>query len=522
MDAVASNIRTTIGMYWEGDRSHVKSRYETLFPPPIDSPSPPGDEPSSVEGEISTADDLIGNRDSTFDKALSVAKFSEPISSVFREVWSRTSLLDRPVALHHLIAGINGAWSIAYAFEGIANSFGVWAASHAIHAIHPTESFPIAIEPTWYRLKMIFRILGIEYEEEGSSVPIDVAGRVSDAIAVFNDKGGWEPWETWAMVYDLGPRLLPDPTPYPTDVPPRIWIVSAGDAEDFVAADRHENSDIVDWCINAKAKRGDIAIMYNLAPRSAITAVYRCYSDAYFDPFQPKWWTGGRGELTDCIQIPHVSIKEMKADAELRNWGLVKRSFVGMLQVEVPSSIWTRLTELISSKDAAIGEFLGRYTVADGGVRSIANVGENLSEKEVEDTLVLPLLNKLGWSMRSNLSRQHEIDIKVGSGKPKRVRADFVGFRDALGSEALLVVETKARIRTDGDLAAAREQCESYSGKLRCRRFAVAAPEGLWIYEMSFPGYSSPLAQIQLDRDVSPVTLQKVTSLLAYDALVQS
>jgi hypothetical protein len=137
----------------------------------------------------------------------------------------------------------------------------------------------------------------------------------------------------------------------------------------------------------------------------------------------------------------------------------------------------------------------------------------------VEDTLVLPLLKALGWDTKVNLVRQYEMDIKVGSGRPKRVRADFVGFKDALGSESLFVLETKCRIRTDAELSSAVEQCESYAGKLRCSRFAVAAPEGLWAYQMNFPGYSIPLAHVPLQREVSPLEMQKLSPLLAYDSL---
>ena len=523
MEAVAANIRTTIAMYWEGDRSNVRERYDELFPPPVDGPPPTGPESEDsrplTDREVS-AEDVVTTWGATFEEVIRVAGLSESIAKVLRDVWTQTALPDRPIALHHLIAGINGEWSIAYAFEGIANSFGIWAATHVLHAIHPSESFPLAIEPTYYRLRLIFRILGIDVDDRGESTPIAIAGRISDAIAVFNAEGNWEPWQTWAMVYDLGPRLLPDPAPYSIDVQPKFWIVSGGDTADFEAADRHSNSEIVDWCINSKAKRGDIALMYHLAPRSAFVGVYRCYSDAYHDPFQPRWWTGGRGELTDCIQIPSISAKEMRIDPVLKDWGLVKRSFVGMLQVEVPPPVWNRLKQLISQKDVAIGELLDRYMTASGGVHSIATIGEHLSEKEVEDTLVLPLLKLLGWNLQSNLVRQHEMDIKIGSGRPKRVRADFVGFRDALGSEALMVIETKAKVRTDAELSAAREQCESYAGKLRCRRFAVAAPEGLWVYEMNFPGYSTPLAQIHLQRDVAPPALQKATALLAFSALM--
>ena len=65
------------------------------------------------------------------------------------------------------------------------------------------------------------------------------------------------------------------------------------------------------------------------------------------------------------------------------------------------------------------------------------------------------------------------------------------------------MLESKRRIRSDEELRTAIEQCESYAGKLRCTRFAVAAPEGLWIYTLNFPGQSSQLAYLLLSGERS-------------------
>jgi len=527
MEAVTVNVRQTIAMYWEADRSVVKARYDALFPKRNgeDSPAPAdsGAAPSAEEDpphHSPPSKDWETRWDTEFRDAVKGMGFSDRIVREFLERWDALEGDWRLVALHHFLTANDAGWSVPYTLEGLINDFGVWAATHALHSIVPETQFPIDIDLTYRRLKLILRILGITYGDGDELLPVDVATNISGAVAEFNKRNGWEPWQTWAMVYDLGPRLLPDPAPYPTDAPPKVWVISANKPSgDFEECDGHLNSEVYSWCINSKAKRGDIALMYHLAPRSAIVGLYRCYSDAYADPLRPSWWTGGRGELTDRIAIPWITMKEMKQDPILKDWGLVKRNFVGMLQLEVLPDAWNRIKELVASKDPDVGRFLDRYATSAGGVHSIAAIGEDISEEAVEDTLVLPLLQALGWDIRVNLSRQHEMDIKIGSGKPKRVRADFVGFRDALGSEALMVVETKCGIRNDTELTSAVEQCESYAGKLRCPRFAVAAPEGLWIYQMNFPGNSIQLAHVPLQRQVSPITMQKIMPLLGFCSL---
>lgn len=142
-----------------------------------------------------------------------------------------------------------------------------------------------------------------------------------------------------------------------------------------------------------------------------------------------------------------------------------------------------------------------------------------MSEKEVEDTMVVPLLQRLGWDLVRTVRRQHEMEIKIGAGRPQPVRADFVGYRDALGSDSLLVIETKRKIRSDTELRVAVEQCESYAGKLRCSRFAIAAPEGFWVYHLKFPGQSTMLANVQLSRDIAPTAIEKLRPFIGYEAL---
>jgi hypothetical protein len=144
---------------------------------------------------------------------------------------------------------------------------------------------------------------------------------------------------------------------------------------------------------------------------------------------------------------------------------------------------------------------------------------DGLSEEQFENQMVVPLLERLGWDMARTIRRQQEMEVKIGSGRPKKVRADFVGFRDALGSDALLVIESKRHVRSDFELSEAVEQCESYAGKLRCSRFAIAAPEGLWVFDLRFPGQSHQRDFVSINNVVGNETLEKLNPLIGFAAL---
>jgi len=73
-------------------------------------------------------------------------------------------------------------------------------------------------------------------------------------------------------------------------------------------------------------------------------------------------------------------------------------------------------------------------------------------------------------------------------------------------------------MRSAKELRTAIEQCESYAGKLRCTRFAIAAPEGLWIYTLNYSGQSSQLAYLPFQSEISPAMVEKLKPLIGFNA----
>jgi hypothetical protein len=436
-----------------------------------------------------------------------------------KDRWENLEPHGKVVALHHLDTAGREWCSNVYQTEGLLMFFGEHIASHIMHQWFPDKVFPLYSQGDleYDQLRIIFRILGIQCKEKEERHPFEILLDIGEAAETFRVRHKLEPWQVWALVYDLGLRLLPPLAPYPQENPPRIWVVAGNEpGGDFETVDKDKPTDIHGWTINKKARRGDLALMYLLRPRSAIVAVYRCASDAFRDPFM-QYWTGHRVQITDKIAIPWLTLNEMKTDPVLRDWCMVKCFFNNCLRVEVTPIIWERIKEIIREKEPKIGSDLDQYVVATSGVRMI--VEDGLSEEEFENRTVVPLLEKIGWDMARTVRRQHEMDVKVGSGRPKRVRADFVGYRDAFGSDVLLVIESKRHVRSDSELSIAVEQCESYAGKLRCGRFAVAAPEGIWVFDLKFPGQSEKRAFVAVNAVRDNEAIEKLKPLIGYAPL---
>jgi hypothetical protein len=443
---------------------------------------------------------------------------SKSIREMILSRWHAFNYRSKIIAGNYLALVADSKELDLHALEGLVQYFGIEGASHFCHYIYPESVFPISQETSYSQLKAIFTAIGIEFEDDDSIKSFDVWLNISNAMFDFAETNNLDVWQSWATVYDLGPRLLPNPGPYPTDQPQRIWIVATNNSlGEFADIDAHGSENVGTWAINKNARRGDLALMYCVTPRSAIVSVYRVACDAHFDPF--GGWNGYRAELTDKISIPWMRLAEMKTDPLLKDWGLIKCNFQGLLNHEVPSEVWQQLKVLVKVKDQAASERLEQYANAAEGVRMIKVSGETWNETEVEEKLIIPVLQALGWEIGKTLDRQVEMSIKVGSGKPRKVRADFVGYKSALGSDATFVLETKRHISNAAELKLAIEQAESYAGKLRCTRFAVGAPEGFWIFQLQFPGQSVQMAEITLDADIAHVDISKLKGLLGYELL---
>ena len=520
--AGSENIDQIISLYWEPGRASVQKQYDALFNREEGSPQP--DSPDAEEAptaEVHGSEEELGPFD---DKALEsdlednfkALRLTPDIAQKAKDRWQNLNPSGKVVALHQLDCAGTEWCSNVYQTEGLLMFFDEHIASHIMHQWFPDKVFPIYShgDLDYNQMRMIFRILGIQCKDNEDRLPFEILLDIGEAAEAFRVRHKLEPWQVWSLVYDLGPRLLPPPAPYPQENPPRIWVVAGNEpGGDFETVDKDTATDLHGWTINQKARRGDLALMYLLRPRSAIVAVYRCASDAFRDPFM-NYWTGHRVQITDKISIPWLTIKDMRADPILCDWAMVKCSFNNCLRLEVSPTIWNRIKELIQAKDSKIGGDLDQYVVATSGVRMI--VEDGLSEEEFENRTVVPLLERLGWDMARTVRRQHEMDVKVGSGRPKRVRADFVGYRDALGSDVLLVIESKRHVRSDSELSIAVEQCESYAGKLRCGRFAVAAPEGFWVFDLKFPGQSEKRTFVPINAGRDNETIEKLKPLIGY------
>lgn len=526
------DAKQLITLYFEADRSLLRKQYEDLFSVPDEQKD---DLTQDVEGESPSERKTFKNQpnnlsdeslDAEFRETLRLSGVSIDLCADLEERWNLFDTRSKVEALWNLDTLFSKEFTLDYSWEGITKFFTVHQSSGFLHALFSEEIFPLlsngSQELSYLNLRQILDQFGIQFDDSSKGLTdFEVWRNLSQAVQDFGATHELEPWQMISLVYDLGPRLLPQPGPYPIDPPPQVWVVATNDTlGEFEEIDEHGPEFCGTWAINRKAKRGDMALMYCVAPRSAIVSVYRIVEDAHRDPF--GGWTGYRAKIAEKIAIPWIKFSELKANPVLKEWKLVKGNFQGLLQVPVPAAMWQRLLEMIAERDPMTGERLIQFKDAGKGVREIKVGDEKWSEKEVEDQFVIPILQRIGWKVGSTLVQQVPMQIKVGSGKPKEVYADFVGYHGAFTSRALMVVEAKRKIGSTRDLQQAVEQAESYAGKQRCNLFAIAAPEGFWLYQLQFPTQSRQLHALEFSiADIEKIANQ-IAGVIGYDCLCSS
>jgi thioredoxin-like negative regulator of GroEL len=119
------------------------------------------------------------------------------------------------------------------------------------------------------------------------------------------------------------------------------------------------------------------------------------------------------------------------------------------------------------------------------------------TEQQLEDEVLLPMLERWGWSWR----RQEPCVVRAG-GRARRGVIDILAYT-GVAEGPLTLFENKRLIATDDDLRKAVEQARGYAQALELPTFVVADPGALWVYALR-DGVAAPagrFAGYELERD---------------------
>lgn len=259
--------------------------------------------------------------------------------------------------------------------------------------------------------------------------------------------------------------------------PTRIWLTGAS-KEDYKSALNEETSI---WAGNEETRRGDIVIIYALNPHSHIHSVWRAVEDGNINPFN---YYCNRITVSQKIEVPHVTSKELKEDEYMKNVSIVRKNLQGINGWELTIEDYNRLLFMFKQK--------GFDTSCLPAIeRPELNLDVELKvEKDVEEKLLIPLLEKLGYESNSDWSRQ----VVVKLGRKEKYIPDFVFFPKELSSSqvsAPFVIEAKYDMYNSSELRKAFDQGVSYARPLGSTFMGICDKKSLRIYKQSSQGLFS-------------------------------
>lgn len=100
-------------------------------------------------------------------------------------------------------------------------------------------------------------------------------------------------------------------------------------------------------------------------------------------------------------------------------------------------------------------------------------------EQAYEDAVIIPLLDAWGWPYRRQVVCPPHPSRPVARG-----RIDILAYHQAAGAP-LTLFEAKRQIASAVALQQASDQARSYAAALQLRSFVVAAPAGMWVYQLA-------------------------------------
>lgn len=212
----------------------------------------------------------------------------------------------------------------------------------------------------------------------------------------FRIENNLSPNELCAFLYDFAPNFIEKETeelPQPT----QAWFIGGlkGETEE-------ENSL---WQCNAETQKGDILVHYETSPISAITHIWRAKTYGVKDPFFHYY---ANSYLTQGMEIPKITLKELREDEYFSKHSLVRKSFQGVNGWAMTNEDYSELLRILKNKDFDISVLPTPYAPDTPKEISVKN------EKQVENQLLEHYLSEMGFEKGKDYIKQ--LSIRAGRG----------------------------------------------------------------------------------------------------------
>lgn len=337
--------------------------------------------------------------------------------------------------------------------------------------------FPDRFVPYYFKYNFnIFKSIAQEFSIGLAPIPKKSAyierlfyyADLCDALQEFRKKHEMTYYECYAFLYDFAPKFIGGCDSYIIkDLPEPVSAYFIGGTEDDVFYNQDYDT-ITPWQCHPDTQVGDNLVMYMTSPVSSIDSLWRSVSVGFNDPF---FYYYRCCYIARPQALSRITLKTIKADSILGKAAIVRKNMQGVNGVELRPCEYNRILELSGSQTKALDTKLEIYD---------KNI---LNEKDVEKKLIMPLLEKFGYS-DNDYARQ--MVIRVGN-RQFILIPDFVLLPKLENGHhsAFTVIEAKRSISSTNALTEAQIQVRSYAKQLGSSYAIIAAQEKIWVYSQN-------------------------------------
>lgn len=335
--------------------------------------------------------------------------------------------------------------------------------------------YPDGFVPYYYRFNYnVFQKIADTFDIKLPAVPAKKEYRkrfffyadVSKALISYAKENNLSQYELYAFLYDFAPKYIGGKDSYiikDLPEPHSAYFIGAAESDRSL----YQNKSIVtSWQCSPETRAGDMIVMYVRTPISAVNSIWRACSLGFNDPF---FFYYRCVYISSPVGIKPFSLAEIKKDPVFRELPIVRKNMQGVNGVELKPSVYNYLVK----KSGAQVNILEYVETKSGG--------EYTREKDVEEKLIVPLIQKLGYG-EDDYKRQMYVEI---GNHNNTLIPDFVLLPDERrgSASAFAVIEAKRSIPDKKKLEDVMVQAKSYAKLLTARYCVVAAQEKIWIAE---------------------------------------
>ena len=285
------------------------------------------------------------------------------------------------------------------------------------------------------------------------------------ALHDFRNKHEMSPYELYAFLYDFAPKYIGGSDSYiikdQLPAPKSVFFIGGSKDDEFSGND---SDNISCWQCSPDTKAGDLIVLYLRTPISAIDSIWRSVSVGFNDPFF-YWYR--------CTYIAHpqkikrITQKQLQQDPVFKELPIVRKNMQGINGVELLPSAYNHLLDIAESD-------LPRLKYMTHNMN-----GDFTREKDVEEKLIKPFLEKLGYQENEY---QQQLYIEIGNHNHALIPDFVIHPKVSSGHQSAdFLIEAKLTIHSHVQLNDAKAQARGYAKLLNAKYSVIASKEGIWI-----------------------------------------